>query len=203
MKTARMAVYLPFGPFCQAERNRVWKHNGKEILIRLAVLLFLLVVCVSRDDGSRSRKVWNLLSYLILNRERDLGVAELYQLLWQDKDEENPYGALKTLVFRVRRLLEEAGFPATARVLSSKGIYRWNPQLSMKVDGEEFEHLSKLCLAEAFDMETEKEQWKTALSLYKGEFLPGAGDAVWMKEKESFTVAFIKGWCVKSVSMAS
>ena len=30
-----------------------------------------------RDDGSRSRKVWNLLSYLILNRERDLGVAEL------------------------------------------------------------------------------------------------------------------------------
>lgn len=137
-----------------------------------------------RDDGSRSRKVWNLLSYLILNRERDLGVAELYQLLWQDKDEENPYGALKTLVFRVRRLLEEAGFPATAMVLSSKGIYRWNPQLSMKVDGEEFEHLSKLCLAEAFDMETGKEQRKTALSLYKGEFLPGAGDAVWMKEKK-------------------
>lgn len=139
-----------------------------------------------RDDGSRSRKVWNLLSYLILNRERDLGVAELYQLLWQDKDEENPYGALKTLVFRVRRLLEEAGFPATAMVLSSKGIYRWNPQLSMKVDGEEFEHLSKLCLAEAFDMETGKEQWKTALSLYKGEFLPGAGDAAWMKEKRVF-----------------
>ena len=139
-----------------------------------------------RDDGSRSRKVWNLLSYIILNRERDLGVAELYQLLWQDKDEENPYGALKTLVFRVRRLLEEAGFPATAMILSSKGIYRWNPQLSMKVDGEEFEHLSKLCLAEAFDMETGKEQWKTALSLYKGEFLPGAGDAAWMKEKREF-----------------
>ena len=63
-----------------------------------------------RDDGSRSRKVWNLLSYLILNRERDLGWQSFYQLLWQDKDEENPYGALKTLVFRVRRLLEEAGF---------------------------------------------------------------------------------------------
>ena len=71
--------------------------------------------------------------------------------------------------------------------------------MSMKVDGEEFEHLGKLCLAEAFDMETGKEQWKTALSLYKGEFLPGAGDAAWMKEKESFTVAFIKGWCVKCV----
>ena len=48
-----------------------------------------------RDDENRSKKVWNLLSYLILNRERDLGVAELYQMLWQDKDEENPYGALK------------------------------------------------------------------------------------------------------------
>lgn len=56
--------------------------------------------------------------------------------------------------------------------------------MSMKVDGEEFEHLSKLCLAETFDMETGKEQWKTALSLYKGEFLPGAGDAAWMKEKK-------------------
>ena len=91
-----------------------------------------------RDDENRSKKVWNLLSYLILNRERDLGVAELYQMLWQDKDEENPYGALKTLIFRVRRLLEEAGFPATAMVLSSKGIYRWNPDWDMKVDAEEF-----------------------------------------------------------------
>lgn len=70
-----------------------------------------------RDDGSRSRKVWNLLSYLILNRERDLGVAELYQLLWQDKDEENPYGSLKTLVFRVRRLFKMS--------LSALRAYSW------------------------------------------------------------------------------
>lgn len=136
-----------------------------------------------RDDENRSRKVWNFLGYLILNRGRDLGVAELYQMLWQDKDEENPYGALKTLVFRVRRLLEEAGFPAAAMILSSKGIYRWNPQWEVKVDAEEFECLSELCLEEDFDMEAGKEQWKEALSLYKGEFLPGAGEIRWVKEK--------------------
>lgn len=136
-----------------------------------------------RDDENRSKKVWNLLSYLILNRERDLGVAELYQMLWQDKDEENPYGALKTLIFRVRRLLEEAGFPAAAMVLSSKGIYRWNPDWDMKVDAEEFERLSGLCLREDFDMEAGKEQWKEAIALYKGEFLPGAGSVTWVMEK--------------------
>ncbi len=136
-----------------------------------------------REDENCSKKVWSLLSYLILNRGRDLGVAELYQILWQDKDEENPYGALKTLIFRVRRLLEEAGFPTASMILSSKGIYRWNPEWTMKVDAEEFERLSELCLREDFNMEAGKEQWKEAISLYKGEFLPGAGESVWVMEK--------------------
>lgn len=136
-----------------------------------------------REDENCSKKVWSLLSYLILNRGRDLGVAELYQILWQDKDEENPYGALKTLIFRVRRLLEEAGFPTASMILSSKGIYRWNPEWTMKVDAEEFERLSELCLREDFNMEAGKEQWKEAISLYKGEFLPGAGESAWVMEK--------------------
>ena len=136
-----------------------------------------------RDEENRSRKVWNFLGYLILNRSRELGVAEIYQMLWQDKEEENPYGALKTLVFRARRLLEEAGFPAAAMILSSKGIYMWSPQWEVKVDAEEFERLSELCLEEDFDMEAGKAQWKEALSLYKGEFLPGAGELTWVKEK--------------------
>lgn len=182
-----------FGPFCQVDAlpefpgvyQEEWSMGaqGKGSLNTFGGFALSFEGLCLRDDENRSKKVWGLLSYLILNRRRDLGVAELYQMLWQDKDEENPYGALKTLIFRTRRLLEEAGFPSASMVLSSKGIYRWNPEWTMKVDAEEFERLSELCLREDFDMEAGKEQWKEAISLYKGEFLPGVGEFAWVMEK--------------------
>ena len=64
------------------------------------------------DSDNRSRKAWNLLSYLIINRRKDVSINELFQAIWQDGMQDNPYGALKTLVFRVRKMMEAAGFPS-------------------------------------------------------------------------------------------
>lgn len=50
------------------------------------------------DSDNRSRKAWNLLSYLIINRRKDVSINELFQAIWQDGMQDNPYGALKTLV---------------------------------------------------------------------------------------------------------
>ena len=49
--------------------------------------------------------------------------------------------ALKTLVFRVRKMLEAAGFPSQDLILSQKGAYMWNPAWETEVDTDRFESL--------------------------------------------------------------
>ena len=73
------------------------------------------------DSDNRSRKAWSLLSYLIIKRRGDVSINELFHAIWQDGVQDNPYGALKTLVFRVRKMLEAAGFPSQDLILSQKG----------------------------------------------------------------------------------
>src|SRR5699024_4185184 len=59
------------------------------------------------DDVSyRSRKPWLLLEYLITFRNRDISQEELVDLLYPNEKGANPTGALKTLVYRVRSMLE-------------------------------------------------------------------------------------------------
>lgn len=140
---------------------------------------------VIRDDENRSKKAWNLLSYLILNRNREVSAAELYQALWQDNTEENPYGALKTLIFRVRRMLEAAGIPAQELILSQRRIYRWNTDWDLWLDTEEFEALCAKCLEEGADPEETQESWMRALELYQGKFLPSIAEGGWASAQEA------------------
>ena len=86
------------------------------------------------DSDNRSRKAWNLLSYLVINRRKDVSINELFQAIWQDGMQDNPYGALKTLVFRVRKMMEAAGFPSQDLILNQKGAYMWNPSWELSID---------------------------------------------------------------------
>ena len=98
------------------------------------------------DSDNRSRKAWSLLSYLIIKRRGDVSINELFHAIWQDSVQDNPYGALKTLVFRVRKMLEAAGFPSQDFILSQKGAYMWNPAWETEVDTDRFESLCRRIL---------------------------------------------------------
>ena len=86
------------------------------------------------DSDNRSRKAWSLLSYLIVNRRKDVSINELFNAIWQEGMQDNPYGALKTLVFRVRKMMEAAGFPSQELILNQKGAYMWNPSWKLTID---------------------------------------------------------------------
>ena len=59
------------------------------------------------DDASHhTKKPWMLLEYLITFRNREIPVEELMDLLYPGDRGVNPAGALKTLVYRVRSMLE-------------------------------------------------------------------------------------------------
>lgn len=58
----------------------------------------------------RSRRLWTLTAYLILNRNRGVSAQELIDLLWPEAENDNPLSTLQNNVSRARAALAELGF---------------------------------------------------------------------------------------------
>ena len=131
------------------------------------------------DDENRSKKAWGVLCYLLINRGRLVSSKELFDAVWQEEEQDNPTGALKTLVFRVRRMLDAAGFPSQDLILSRRGGYTWNPDFEMDLDTERFETLCAAALDENRKMEEAERVCREAFDLYEGVFLPKMAKEPW------------------------
>lgn len=92
------------------------------------------------DVKYRTRKPWLLLEYLITFRNREVPPEELSELLYAGEEGgAPPSGALKTLVYRVRAMLDELGHPASRdMILVSRGSYAWNTAVPMVLDTDQF-----------------------------------------------------------------
>ena len=137
---------------------------------------------VIKNLGSSKKRII-LLEYLLLNRDRALPLADLYEVLWPGENSTNPESALKTLVSRLRATL--AGYtPLLADcIVTERGGYRWNPALDCEIDIYAFEELcTELLAAEAFEEEL-RAKMNRVLTLYAGELLPGAGAEAWVASR--------------------
>ena len=61
---------------------------------------------VLTDEINRSLKLWNVLCYLIMHKKRNVPQPELIELFWSEDNSGNPSNALKTLLYRLRTMLE-------------------------------------------------------------------------------------------------
>ncbi|MDD3202320.1 MAG: BTAD domain-containing putative transcriptional regulator [Pygmaiobacter massiliensis] len=139
-------------------------------------------VIVSTDAGGQ---VWNLMEYLVCNRYKALTQEQLIEILWNDETED-PAGALKNLVYRLRKSFLDAGVPfAKQLVLSSGGVYRWNNDIPCGVEVEEYE---KACIAaqRETDLALRMQYARKAVDLYTGDFLPGAYHRSWVTPINSY-----------------
>ena len=133
---------------------------------------------VISDTASRSKRVWNLLAYLICNRDRSFSSQALIDLLWGSSDITNPENALRITLHRLRTQLEQlqAGAGRTWILRSEEG-YGWNPEIPVSLDCEAFEALA---LQHAADEDRRLEAALEALRLYRGEFLPKHASEMWI-----------------------
>ena len=116
----------------------------------------------------RSRRLWTLTAYLILNRNRGVSAQELIDLLWPEAENDNPLSTLQNNVSRARAALAELGFThAKVIIHNEKGYYRWAPDRETQLDVEQFETLAKAALAEE-DMEKSVALAQKAVALYTG-----------------------------------
>ncbi len=130
-------------------------------------------------QSSRSHKLWLILEYLITFRDKEITQNELIELLWGDEFTENPANTLKTLLHRLRVMLEDLNFaPGKEMVMYNRGIYAWNPKLNYVVDTDQFMSLCELG-DEADDEEQKISYYLSALEYYKGDFLPMSALEPW------------------------
>ncbi|MCL1849052.1 MAG: winged helix-turn-helix domain-containing protein [Clostridiales bacterium] len=132
------------------------------------------------DRISRSHKMWVLLSYLIIHRQRHISQEELIEILWPDEDNDNPANALKTLLYRTRATIAAVVGDEPQLILSQRGSYSWNLHLNCVVDAEEFDQLVTKAADRNLDESERMACFREAIALYQHEFLPKLSDQMWI-----------------------
>ena len=132
------------------------------------------------DQNNQAKKPWSLLEYLITFRGRDIPVEELIDLFWKDEGSNNPAGALKTLMFRVRKLLEPLGYPTQELIFQNRKAYGWTKHLTTVSDTDRFEDLCVQSEALELTFDQRLSLCMEAFTLYKGNFLPKSEWETWV-----------------------
>lgn len=134
---------------------------------------------VLNEETMRSEMLVKLLSFLITNRGHALNVQDLVSALWQQDEIDNPEGALKNLMYRLRIMLKKA-FGEECFILTKRGAYAWNSEIKVLVDSEEFERHYTEARKPNISRAESIAAYEAAMDLYQGSFLSKYTDLHWV-----------------------
>lgn len=148
---------------------------------------------VSENTG-RSKKVWELIQYLIAVRYTGVSVERLIEAVWEDKELENPMNALKNLVYRARTTLKALS-PSDEKVEFIRfehNSYLWNTDIPCVVDAEEMERCHRLGCDTSREEKQRMQSFARAVELYQGEYLPKSSFLDWVIVKNAYYATLYK-----------
>ena len=119
------------------------------------------------SDTIKSDKLIKLFGYLLMNTNRAVPSSELIDFLWFYEEIDNPIGALKNLVYRLRAILKKQ-FLLNNFIVTGKGAYSINSEYIIKTDVSEFEYYNDLIID---DQDDHLENYDHLIEKYKGKFL--------------------------------
>lgn len=119
-----------------------------------------------------------LLIYILIHREQPIAVETLSEALWNEDETDNPAGALKNLMYRLRTILNKT-FGKSDYILTSRGVYLWNVEHEVKIDAEEFEKLCEKAKKEK-NLDKKTSYFEKAIEIYQGEFMTQIMDRHWV-----------------------
>lgn len=137
------------------------------------------------EKSLRSNMLLRLFMYMVLHRDHSLSTDTLIGALWFDDDSiDNPSGALKNLMYRLRKTLESV-FGADDYILTARGSYQWNPDIKVVLDNEKFEQL--ISKAKTYSSEDKiMNILEQALDLYEGEYMSSLKDCSWVQSMNTY-----------------
>ena len=150
---------------------------------------------ISNQDNA-SWRLWAFLQYLCTFHDRAVAREEIIDVLWNDVDIADPVNSIKTVLHRSRLMLEKLGFEDGKQVLLyHRGVYSWNPELTIWTDIEEFDALCARFYGAGAADERLKAAHK-ALTLYQGDFLPDAAGSPWALSSRTYYHAKYLRLCI-------
>ena len=117
---------------------------------------------------NKTRKGSALMVFLILNRGKSVPNQRLLRELWPSNAVSNPENALKTLVSRVRTMLNQMRDGLGASIASDRGAYHWEMLEGVRIDALEVMDIFD-ALPRTRDDDARKALCQHLLSLYKGD----------------------------------
>ena len=106
--------------------------------------------------------------------------SEFIEQFWPGENSANPVNALKTLLYRVRAMLEPLFGSDVEPILSRRGSYSWNPDIVCTLDIDEFEALCHRANDGRLSDESRLTLYRQADQLYRGDFLPKLEGSLWI-----------------------
>lgn len=143
-------------------------------------------VAVINEETLRSAMLTKLLAYMLTNKDKVLGVDEISSAIWQGEETDNPAGALKNLMYRLRKMLKTS-FGEAEYIMSTRGSYRWNSQVNILIDIDAFQENVKKAELELKKNDLKAmDYYEKAITIYKGDFMGKYADLPWMITLSSY-----------------
>lgn len=156
---------------------------------------------ITASLSGRAHRLWLLVAYLIVNRDRGVSPQELIDLLWPEVTSNNPASTLQNNVSRARALFNEANFDSARDLIKhTEGLYYWAPERSSILDVEIFETNARrigdfLSADDAEGIELALDTCK----LYTGDFLSDATDITWCANLAVYYRTLYKRLCKTTI----
>lgn len=126
----------------------------------------------------RSKKGVSLMEYLIVNRGCSVPNGQLLDNLWDDEKSSNPENALKTLVSRLRAMLDKIDDGLGNCIASDRGAYHW-----AQLPGVDVDVLELMDIFDRFkraDGQDDINLYKRVIELYTGDLLQNENSSEWV-----------------------
>lgn len=147
--------------------------------------------------SGRSRRLWALVVYLILNRERGVPAQELIDWLWPGAEGANSLSTLQNNISRARNALEELGLEDGKRLIANtSGTYFWAPDRETELDCERFVRLASQALETAENVDALALEAEQA---YTGAFLPDCQEEPWLRKQGEEYLSLYRKLCAMEV----
>lgn len=140
---------------------------------------------VLNEKNLRSIMLSRLMIYMIIHRDQALSTDTIISAIWlEDESIDNPVGALKNLMYRLRKTLDKI-LGENQYIITNRGSYQWNLDCGVVMDSEKFEQLINEAKSESLD-DKALIKYEQAIGLYQGEFLPSLKDCYWVQSLNTY-----------------
>lgn len=130
-------------------------------------------------------KTNQLMQQLLFAGEAGVSREVLLQRLFGREEVTNPANSLRATVFRLRKLLAEAGLPQDEYIHIKSGIYRFTNVIPVKLDITRFEELYNQAFSQTQE-EKRIELLEAASEVYQGDFLAQLHNEEWVANQIAY-----------------